>query len=99
MLTPHRESLFSLLRLDLGKRLDSLRPASSPLEITCSVIKILELLEGVAAHIYLGRPGGALASIFNPALATLQHRLDHPGHVKFTRQDAMHAADDLNQAI
>ena len=99
LLTPHRQSLFSFLRLDLGKRLDSLRPASSPSEIIGSVTKIRELLEGVAAHIYLGRPSGAPAAIFNPALATLQHRLDHLDQVTVTRQDVMHAADYLNQAI
>ena len=99
LLTPHRQSLLSLLRLDLGKRLDSLRPASSPSEIIGSVTKIRELLEGVATHIYLGRPSGAPAAIFNPALATLQHRLDHLDHVNVTRQDVMHAADYLNQAI
>ena len=87
------------MRLDLGKRLDSLRPASSPSEIIGSVTKIRELLEGVATHIYLGRPSGAPAAIFNPALATLEHRLDHLDHVKVTRQDVMHAADYLNQAI
>ena len=99
LLTFHRQPLFSLLRLDLGNRLDSLRPASSPSEIIGSVTKIRELLEGVATHIYLGRPSGAPAAIFNPALATLQHRLDHLDHVNVTRQDVMHAADYLNQAI
>ena len=99
LLTPHRQSLFSFLRLDLGKRLDSLRPASSPSEIIGSVTKIRELLEGVAAHIYLGRPSGAPVAIFNPALATLQHRLDHLDQVKVTRQDVIHAADYFNQAI
>jgi len=99
LFTPHRQSLFSFSRLDLRKRLDSLRPASSPLEIIGNVTKIHELLEGVAARIYLGRPSGAPAAIFNPALATLQHRLDHLDQVKVTRQDVMHAADYLNQAI
>ena len=42
--TPWAIFFFSVLRLDLGKRLDSFRPASSPLEITGSDIKILELL-------------------------------------------------------
>ena len=92
-------NFFAVLRLDLGKRLDSFRPASSPLEITGSDIKIRLLLQGVATHIYLGRPSGAPASIFNPALATLQHRLDHLDYVKVTHQDVMHAADYLNQAI
>ena len=99
LLTPHRQSLFSFLRLDLGKRLDSLRSTSSPSEIIGSVTKKRELLEGVATHIYLGRPGGAPAAVFNPALATLQHRLDHLDQVKVTRQDVMHAANYLNQAI
>ena len=87
LLTPHRQSLFSFLRLDFGKRLDSLRSTSSPSEIIGSVTKKRELLEGVATHIYLGRPGGAPAAVFNPALATLQHRLDHLDQVKVTRQD------------
>ena len=58
-----------------------------------------ELLEGVSTRIYLGRPSGVPAAIFNPALAILQHRLDHLDHVNATRQDVMHAADYLNHAI
>jgi hypothetical protein len=66
LLTFRSQSLHSFLRLDLGKRLDSLRPASSPSEIIGSVAKIRELLEGVAAHIYLGRYSGAPAAILTP---------------------------------
>ena len=99
LLTLHRRSPFSFLHLDLGARLDSLRPAYLPLEIVGSVAKMDELFGGVNARIYLGRPGGAPAAIFNPALATLQHRLDHLDQVQVTRPDVGHAAQYLNLAI
>ena len=34
-------------------------------------------MDGQNISIYLGRPGGAPAAIFNPTLASLQQRLDH----------------------
>jgi hypothetical protein len=72
--TPHRRSPFLFLHLDLGARPASLRPLYSPSEIIGSATKIGELFRAVDARIYFGRPGGATAAIFNPALA-LQHRL------------------------
>jgi len=98
-LIPHRRSLFSFLHLDLSARLDSLRLPYSPSEIIGSVAKIGELFGSVKAHIHLGCPGGAPAAIFNPALATLQHRLDHLDQVQVTRQDVGHAAQYLNLAV
>ena len=99
LLTLHRRSPFSFLHLDLGARLDSLRPAYLPLEIVGSVAKMDELFGGVNARIYLGRPGGAPAAIFNSALATLQHRLDDLDQVQVTRPDVGHAAQYPNLAI
>jgi len=98
-LIPHRRTLFSFLHLDLSARLDSLRLPYSPSEIIGSVAKIGELFGSVKAHIHPGRHGGAPAAIFNPALATLQHRLDHLDQVQVTRQDVGHAAQYLNLAV
>lgn len=97
--TLHRRPLFSFLHLDLGVCLDSLRPPYLPSEIIGSAAKIGELFGGVNARIYLGRPGGAPAAVFNPALATLQHRLDHLDQVQVTRQYVGHAAQYLDLAI
>ncbi|KAF8956121.1 hypothetical protein BDZ97DRAFT_1672053 [Flammula alnicola] len=98
--TPYsRQSPFSFLHLDLRKHIDSLCPAYSPSETIGSITKIRELLEGVNTRVYLGRPGGAPAAIFNPALAALQRRLDHLDQVQVTCQDVTHATDYLNLAM
>jgi hypothetical protein len=39
--------------------------------------RLADLLGGDQPPVHLGRPGGAPAVIFNPALASLQQRLDH----------------------
>jgi len=99
VLTPRGQSPFSFLCLDLSECIDSLCPTFSPSDTIASVPKIRELIEGDKAHVYLGRPGGAPAAIFNPALAALQRRLDHLDQIKVTRQDVTHAMDYLNLAI
>ena len=99
MLIPHGQSSFSFLHLDLSERIDSLCPTFSPSDTISSIPKTRELVEGVNAHVYLGRPGGAPAAIFNPALAALQRRLDHLDQIQVTRQDVTHATDYLNLAI
>lgn len=86
------------LCLDLSAHPNSLRSAHSPSEIITSVAKIGESFGGVKARIHLGRPGGAPA-IFNPTLATLQHRLDHLDQIQVTRHGVRHAAQYLNLAI
>lgn len=49
--------------------------------------------------IHLGRPGGVPAVIFNPALATLQQRLDHLEQVQVSRQEVQRAANYLRCAV
>lgn len=98
-MTYHRQSFFSYLLIDLDERLDSLCPPFSPSETVGSPARIRELLEGTRSRIHLGRPGGAPAAIFNPALATLQQRLDGLDQVQVTRQDVEHAASYLKTAI
>ena len=99
LLTFHAQSSFLCLRLDLGERLDALRPSSSPSDIIVHPPKIRELLEGIRAHIHLGRPGAAPAAIFNPALVTLQQRLDNLDQVQVDRKDVKYATDHLKQAV
>ena len=99
VLTPRGQSPFSFLHLELSERIDSLCPTFSPSDTIASIPKIREFIEGVKAHVYLGRPGGAPASIFNPALAGLQRRLDHLDQIQVTRHDVKHATDYLNLAI
>jgi len=91
-------SSFSFLCLDPGTLLDPLCPAYSPSDIVGSAAKIGELLGGVNARIYR-RPGGTPAAIFDSALATLQHRLDHLNQVQVIRQDVGNGAQYLNLAI
>ena len=58
-----------------------------------------ELLGGSASVIYLGRPGGVPAAIFNPVLATLQWPFDHLEQVKVSRPDVERAAKYLRCAV
>ena len=61
----------------LDERLNRLSPAPSPSDIVHSSHRLTDLLGGDKPPIHLGRPGGAPAVIFNPALAIFQQRLDH----------------------
>lgn len=87
------------LRLALDKHLDSLPPIPSPLEVVHSSHKVTDLFGGPQPSIHLGRPGGAPATIFNPALATLQQHLDHLDQVQVTRSEVQRAAEYLRRAV
>jgi hypothetical protein len=56
-------------------------------------------LGGDKPSIHLGQPGGAPAVIFNPALAMLQHRLDHLEQVHVSCPDVVGAAKYLRYAV
>jgi hypothetical protein len=85
--------------LALNECLKRLPPASSPSDIVHSFHKLADLLGGDEPPIHLGRPGGAPAAIFNPALAILQQRLDHLEQVKVSRSEVDRAAKYLRCAI
>ena len=85
--------------LALDESLNRLAPTPSPSDIVDSFSRQAELLGGDKASIHLGRPGGAPASIFNPALATLQRRLDHLEQVHVSRRDVEGAAEYLRYAV
>ena len=61
--------------------------------------KLADLLGGNDPPIHLGRPGGAPAVIFNPALANLQQRLDHLEELPVSRSEVGRAAKYLRCAI
>ena len=60
--------------------------------------KPADLLGGNDPPIHLGRPGGAPAVIFNPALANLQ-RLDHLEELPVSRSEVGRAVKYLRCAI
>jgi hypothetical protein len=101
VLTSHKCSPFSFFSypLALDERLNRLPPASSPLDIVHSSHKLADLLGGDKPPIHLGRPGGAPAAISNPALATLQHRLNHLERVHVSHQEVERAAQYLRCAV
>ncbi|KAG5649767.1 hypothetical protein H0H81_002109 [Sphagnurus paluster] len=86
------------VKKDLGNRIASLRPTSSPSETVSNVGKIRQLIEGEKAHVHVGRPGGAPAAIFNLALAALQSRLENLRDVEVDFRDIANAADYLDRA-
>ena len=92
-----RLSHFSSLALD--DRLNRLSPAPSPSDIVHSPHRLADLLGGDKPPIHLGWPGGAPAVIFNPALAILQQRLDHPEQVTVSRSEVERAAKYLRCAV
>ncbi|KIM45609.1 hypothetical protein M413DRAFT_24776 [Hebeloma cylindrosporum] len=92
-------SFHKKLHENVGTRFGSLIPNYSPSDIIGSVAKVNEVFGGINPRIYLGRPSGAPAAIFNWALATLQHRLDHLEEVQVAPQDIGCAAKYLNVAI
>lgn len=87
------------LRKDLGERITSLCPSNSPSETAGSPAKIREVIEGNKSRVYVGRPGGAPAAIFNPALAALQLRLENLDQVKVDHGDVVNAAEYMDKAI
>ncbi|KAG5649917.1 hypothetical protein H0H81_001495 [Sphagnurus paluster] len=83
----------------LGERITSLCPSNSPSETAGSPAKIREVIEGNKSRVYVGRPGGAPAAIFNPALAALQLRLENLDQVKVDHGDVVNAAEYMDKAI
>ncbi|CAA7263657.1 unnamed protein product [Cyclocybe aegerita] len=83
----------------LDKCLNDLPPGYSPSEIVKSPKIQAQLLGGKEHLIHLGRPGGAPATIFNPALAGLQKRLDDLEKVEVTRQEIERAADYIQETV
>jgi len=75
------------------------RLSRSPSDIVHSSDKLADLLGGNEPPIHLGRPGGVPAVIFNPALATLQQRLDHLEQVQVSRLEVRRAANYLRRAV
>ncbi|KAG5649766.1 hypothetical protein H0H81_002108 [Sphagnurus paluster] len=96
------------LRKDLRKRMDTVCPAYSPSETVGSGVlnRIRELLENdtnkmseLLESVNTGRPGGVPVAIFNPALATLQFRLDHLDQVQVDHRDITNATQYLADAV
>ncbi|KAF8623060.1 hypothetical protein AX15_006528 [Amanita polypyramis BW_CC] len=83
----------------LDEYLNRLPPAPSPSDIVRSSHKLADLLGGNHPPIYLGRPGGAPAVIFNPALAILKQRLDHLEELSVSRSEVERAAKYLRCAV
>ncbi|KAF8727267.1 hypothetical protein AX14_007435 [Amanita brunnescens Koide BX004] len=71
----------------LDERLNRLPSTVSPSDMVHFSDKLADLLGGNDPLIHLGRPGGAPAVIFNPALANLQQRLDHLEELPVSRSE------------
>lgn len=87
------------MRLALDRGLKKVYPSSSPLDIVHSHKHVAETFGSKQDSIYLGRLGGAPATIFNPSLATLQRRLDHLEQVHVTRAEVDRAAKYFKRAV
>ena len=85
--------------LGLDQHLNRLKPPFSPSDIVHSPDKVANLLGGDEPPIHLGRPGGAPAAIFNPALAILQRKLEHLEQVEISRLDVERATKYLQCAV
>ncbi|KAF8962089.1 hypothetical protein BDZ97DRAFT_1156495 [Flammula alnicola] len=83
----------------LDERLNRLLLIPSPLDIVHSPEKLADLLGGDEPLIHLGRPGGAPAALFNPALAILQQNLEHLEQVQVCRADVVRAAEYVRCAV
>ena len=83
----------------LDRSVSRLPPTHSPSDTVRSSDKLADLLDGDEAPIHLGRPGGAPAVIFNPALAILQQRLDLLEQVQVSRLEVQRAANYLRYAV
>lgn len=81
--------IFLASALDLNKRINNLSPDLSPSEIVTSPEKLLGIFGGYQPDVHLGRPGGAPAVIFSPALAALQQRLDRLESVDVSHQEVV----------
>ncbi|KAF8329867.1 hypothetical protein F5887DRAFT_1003612 [Amanita rubescens] len=88
-----------MVKKALDERLNRLPLALSPSDIVHSSHKLADLLGGNHPPIHLGRPGGAPAVIFNPALAILQQRLDHLEELSVSRSEVERAAQYLRCAV
>ncbi|KAJ3510653.1 hypothetical protein NLJ89_g4547 [Agrocybe chaxingu] len=76
----------------LNECLKRLPPDCSPSELVHSPKKQAELLGGNKPLIHMGWPGGVPATIFNPALAALQQRLDRLEQVQVRPREIERAA-------
>ena len=92
-------ALLILTLLALNDGLKRFPPTPSPSNIVHSSNKLADILGGETPSIHLGRPGGVPATIFNPALASLQRRLDNLEEVQVTRPEVDHAARYLRCAV
>lgn len=91
--------IFLNYTIDLNEHLKKLSLHPSPSEIIGSSEKLLEVFGGDQPNIHLGRPGGAPAVIFNPALAALQQRLDHLEQIAISGQEVDRAANYFRCAV
>ncbi|PPQ82774.1 hypothetical protein CVT25_009269 [Psilocybe cyanescens] len=92
----------SHIRKALHKSLDRLSLSSLPSDVISSSHKLAEVLDPKSSDypkIHLGRPGGAPAVIFNPALAILQQDLDDPQQVLVDRADVERAFKYIQCAV
>jgi len=92
-------ALLILTLLALDDRLKRFPPAPSPSDLVHSSHKLVDLLGGEMPSIHLGRPGGVPVAIFNPALASLQWRLDNLEEVQVTHSEVERAAKYLRCAV
>ncbi|CAA7270480.1 unnamed protein product [Cyclocybe aegerita] len=83
----------------LDERLKRLLPGDSPSDIVKAPKTQAKILGGDKPLIHLGRPGGVPATIFNPALATLQQRLDDLEKVEVDCQEIERAAKYILRTV
>ncbi|KAJ3508829.1 hypothetical protein NLJ89_g5539 [Agrocybe chaxingu] len=83
----------------LDERLNGLPPRYSPSDIVKMPKIQAQILGGDKPLIHLGRPGGVPATIFNPALATLQQRLDDLEKVEVDCQEIERAAKYIQRTV
>ncbi|TDL20575.1 hypothetical protein BD410DRAFT_821803 [Rickenella mellea] len=88
---PDNEYLRKIMKA-LDKRVKC-ESSPSPSEFVNNPNKQSEAFRGAKPPIYMDRPGGAPAVIYQPSLATLQHRLEHPETITVSSTDVEHAAE------